>query len=164
MCLRGGAAFSRTPVWKTLGGRRYGETLDFRGLLHSPMNEQGVVFLFATLAVELGFLVESLSTDFPDCEAKRRVGNGWERVRIEFEYESRNFRRHRHDPKACDLIVCWEHNWEKSPIEVLALKLLVMGRASPSALPSPPTEAPRFASAEWGERVPSSAKRAAFAR
>jgi hypothetical protein len=114
-----------TPVWKTHGGRRYGETLNFRGLLHAPVNEQGVVFLFATLAADLGYLIDSLGSEFPDCEAKRRVGKAWEKVRIEFEYESRNFQVHAHDPEECDLIVCWDHNWPECPIEVLELKTLV---------------------------------------
>jgi hypothetical protein len=113
-----------TPVWPKRGGRRYGETLNFRGLLHAPVNEQGVVFLFATLASDLGYLIDSLGSEFPDCEAKRRVGKGWERVRIEFEFESRNFSVHAHDPEECDLIVCWEHNWPQCPVEVLELKPL----------------------------------------
>lgn len=126
--LPGPARGHRLPRWSAHGGRQYGEALNFRGLLHAPVNEQGVVFLFATLAADLGFLVESLIPGFPDCEAKRRVGPTWERVRIEFEYESRNFRLHRHDPQHCDLIVCWEHNWPECPIEVLELKKLLTGR------------------------------------
>lgn len=76
------------------------------------------------VALELGFIVESVATGFPDCEAKRRVNKPkdlWERVNIEFEYQSRNFRDHGHDPKKCDLIVCWEDNWQDCPIEVLEL-------------------------------------------
>jgi hypothetical protein len=43
-------------------------------------------------------------------------------VKIEFEYESRNFLRHMHDPAKCDIIVCWEHNWPECPLEVIELK------------------------------------------
>jgi hypothetical protein len=46
-------------------------------------------------------------------------------VRIEFEYQSRNFMKHMHDVKGCDVIVCWEHNWPECPIEVIELKSLV---------------------------------------
>jgi hypothetical protein len=46
----------------------------------------------------------------------------WQRVRIEFEYQSRNFRQHGHDPDQCDVIVCWEDNWPECPIEVLELR------------------------------------------
>jgi hypothetical protein len=113
------------PAWTPLGGRQYGDPLNCRGLLHTPVNEHGVLFLFAALAEELGFAVESLTPGFPDIEAKRRVGKTWERVRIELEYQSRNFRDHGHDPTACDLIVCWEHNWPKCPIEVLELKAVL---------------------------------------
>ena len=72
----------------------------------------GVVYLFGTVAAELGFWVTRLQSEFPDCEAMRRVDRDWwQRVRIEFEFESRNFLTHGHDPKQCDIIVCWTNNW-----------------------------------------------------
>lgn len=111
--------------WDASGGRRFGRFLNFRGLQHAPINEQGVVFLFGMVASELGYAVESVATGFPDCEGKRRIKGSsetWERVRIEFEYQSRNFRDHGHDPNECELIVCWEHNWPECPIEVLELR------------------------------------------
>jgi Homing endonuclease associated repeat len=114
--------------WVSSGGRQYGAVLNFRGLQHAPINEQGVVFLFGMVALELGFIVESVATGFPDCEAKRQVsrrGDRWERVRIEFEYQSRNFHDHGHDPAQCDLVVCWEDNWAGCPIEVLELRAAV---------------------------------------
>ena len=51
----------------------YGAPIDFRGLRHAPLNEQGVVYLFALVARDLGFTVEDIGTSFPDCEAKRRI-------------------------------------------------------------------------------------------
>jgi hypothetical protein len=74
---------------------------------------------------ELGYVVEIVKSGFPDCEAKRQVRGKtgmWQRVRIEFEYKSRNFRSHGHDPDQCDVIVCWEDNWEDCPLEVVELK------------------------------------------
>lgn len=103
----------------------YGEPLEFRGLRYAPVNEQGVVYLFGMVSRELGFLIESVRTDFPDCEGKRCLnseGTKWEHVKIEFELKSSNFLEHGHDPDNCDLIVCWSHDWEDSPIEVLELK------------------------------------------
>jgi len=110
--------------WPKTGGRVYGQVLNFRGLQHAPVNEQGVVFLFGMVALELGLIVESVATGFPDCEARRRVSKArdlWERVSIEFEFQSRNFREHGHDPDLCDLIVCWEDNRPDCPGEVLEL-------------------------------------------
>ena len=83
--------------------------MHFRGLTHAPINEQGVVFLFGIVSHELGFVVESVQASYPDCEAKRcvdRDNQRWQRVRIEFEFASRNFRDRGHDPTGCDLIVC----------------------------------------------------------
>jgi hypothetical protein len=104
----------------------YGPPLRASALNCAPTNEMGVVFLFGTLAWSLGFSVTHLQSAFPDCEALRQVEYGkWQRIRIEFEYESRNFLLHMHDPKGCDLIVCWSHNWPECPVEVLELKSLV---------------------------------------
>jgi len=106
----------------------YGEPLDFRGLRYAPVNEQGVVYLFGMISREMGFLIESIRTDFPDCEGKRALdaaGTKWQHVRIEFEYRSRNFAEHGHDPDGCDLIVCWIHDWPECPVEVLELKINV---------------------------------------
>jgi hypothetical protein len=75
------------------------------------------------MAQQLGFVVHRLQTEFPDCEAMRRVGDErCQLVRIEFEFESRNFLKHMHEASGCDLIVCWRHNWPECPLEVLELK------------------------------------------
>jgi hypothetical protein len=106
----------------------YGDPIDFRGLRHEPVNEQGVVFLFGMVARELGYLVEAIQAGYPDCEAKRQIARGqWQPVRIEFEYLSRNFVDHAHDPEQCDVIVCWINNWADCPndIEVLALSEII---------------------------------------
>lgn len=106
----------------------YGDPIDFRGLRHEPVNEQGVVFLFGMVARELGYLVEAIQNGFPDCEAKRQVSRGqWQTVQIEFEYASRNFDEHGHDPEKCDVIVCWIDNWPECPecLEVLALSEVI---------------------------------------
>jgi hypothetical protein len=102
--------------------RRFGELLRFRTLEYAPTDESGVIYLFGILSADLGFVVDGLSKTFPDAEGKRRIGREWRRVRIEFELESRSFRVHGHDPEACDLIVCWEHNWPECPVEVLELR------------------------------------------
>jgi hypothetical protein len=117
------AAGSRRAHHSKLDGRpTYGNPIDFRGLRHEPVNEQGVVFLFGMVAKELGYMVEAVQVGYPDCEAKRQIGPGkWQRVRIEFEFESNRFN---HDPGGCDLIVCWRHNWPDCPpnIEVVELR------------------------------------------
>jgi hypothetical protein len=106
----------------------YGEPLDFPTLRHEPVNEQGVVLLFGMVAKHLGYVVESVQAGFPDCEAKRQIApRRWQRVSLEFEFESRNFRDHGHPLTGCDVIVCWHHNWEDCPahIEVLELSGLI---------------------------------------
>ena len=104
----------------------YGPLLRQGPLTHGPVNEAGVMCLFSAMAEALGFVIMRVQTEFPDCEAMRRVGEDrWQWVRIEFEYESRNFLKHQHDRNGCDLIVCWKHNWPECPLEVLELSEVV---------------------------------------
>lgn len=104
----------------------YGALIGAWGHVYGPTNEGGVIALFGAMAASLGFLILKIQTEFPDCEAVRVAGKDRNRpVKIEFEYESRNFLRHMHDPTKCDIIVCWEHNWPECPLEVIELKSAV---------------------------------------
>jgi hypothetical protein len=103
----------------------YGALMHLPEMVHEPLNEQGVIFLFGARARQLGFVVLRFQTGFPDCEALREAVRGQlQRVRIEFEFESRNFPRHGHDIHGCDMIVCWVHNWKECPehLEVVELR------------------------------------------
>ena len=100
----------------------YGAPLPWPELAHEPVNELGVVFVFGMMARKLGFVVHRLQAGFPDCIAMREVAPGlWQRVRIEFEFESRNFLKHKHRKDKCDVIVCWKHNWKDCPLDVVEL-------------------------------------------
>ena len=105
-----------------------GAPTGFPAFPYEPVNEMGVMVLFSMLAPRLGFVIESVQSWFPDCEAKIEVEPGrWQHFRIEFEYESRGFKLHGHDPQKCDLIVCWRHNWKNCPpnLQVLELSKIV---------------------------------------
>ncbi|MFC2164010.1 hypothetical protein ACFLT2_03310 [Acidobacteriota bacterium] len=99
-----------------------GDLINFRGLVYSPLNENGVIFLFGKVIEDLNMYIEEIKPGFPDCLGRRFTGRGWELVSIEFEYKSSNFKDHKHDPSKCDLIVCWEHDWPECPLEVIELK------------------------------------------
>lgn len=113
------------------GAPKFGEPLEpsFRSLAYAPTSEQGVVYVFGMVSHDMGFRVEGVGREYPDCRAKRKVkfpGNKerWQDVRIEFEYRSGDFD---HPPEQADLIVCWEDDFEKrhgrkAPLEVLELK------------------------------------------
>lgn len=108
--------------------RVYGDPLNFKSLSRKPVNEHGVIYLFGVLHKSFDLQVESIQSGFPDCIARRRVAEGrWEEVRIEFEYESKSFCAHGHDPDGADIIVCWKHNWSSCPdrIEVIELSSLL---------------------------------------
>jgi hypothetical protein len=100
----------------------YGNPSPLPELLHEPVNEATVIFAFGIVARRLGFAVRRIQNAFPDCEAMREVArNQWQPVWIEFEFESRNFLLHKHNPDRCDVIVCWVHNWPECPVEVVEL-------------------------------------------
>jgi Homing endonuclease associated repeat len=105
------------------GQPMYGTPLMHEVMCYAPTNEMGVMVLFGAEAKRLGFKILRLQAGCPDCEAMVEVAPGrWQRIRIEFEYESRNFLAHMHSPDGCDLIVCWEHNWQNCPVPVLCLR------------------------------------------
>jgi hypothetical protein len=96
-------------------------------LTYAPTDESGVIFLFGTQAERLGFAVQRIQRGFPDCEALREISpNQCQKVRIEFELESRNFLQHLHPIEGCDLIICWKHNWPQCPLEVLELQKVIV--------------------------------------
>jgi len=93
---------------------------DSAPLEYAPNNEQGVIFLFSQVArKKYGLRIERIQAGYPDCIAIRQG----KRIRIEFEYRSRNFVQHKHDPKKCDWIVCWIHDWPAAPKHLRVIEL-----------------------------------------
>lgn len=101
-----------------------GERIDLPILNYAPLNEMGVILLFGYYLSDLGFShLEEIRAGFPDAIGMQRVdAKRYQRVRIEFEFLSRNFVTHGHAVDECDVIVCWEHNWKECPIQVIELK------------------------------------------
>jgi len=99
-----------------------GDPINFEGLIYGPLNENGVIFLFSKIHDKLGINIEAIQPGFPDAKGRRKIGKGWEDIWIEFEFKSSQFKVHGHDPKECDAIICWEHDWKDCPIEVIELK------------------------------------------
>lgn len=100
-----------------------GRQIEVRGMAYAPTTELGVVFLFGRLAPQLGFCVETVRPQFPDCIATRHG----RRLRVEFELWASHFAVHRHVPHHADVVVCWENDWESRPkkyrhLEVISLK------------------------------------------
>lgn len=87
-----------------------------------PENEQGVVFLFAEYARHHRLRVRKIRATYPDAEVIRRDATGEKPIRVEFEFRASNFLRHRHNPKDCDWIVCWENDLATKPVKnIIAL-------------------------------------------
>jgi hypothetical protein len=87
-----------------------------------PATEREVVYLFKAVAGPFYSLSQiDIQNRFPDCLARK----GKKLIRIEFEFESKNFRIHGHDPSQCDWIVCWRDTWgEEAPdhLEIVELR------------------------------------------
>jgi hypothetical protein len=99
-----------------------GELINFRGMLYAPLNENGVFLLFGKVAEDLNMYVEEIRPEAPDAIVRRFMGKGWERLRVEFEYRSSEYRQQGEDGDLCDAIVCWEHDWADCPVEVIELR------------------------------------------
>ena len=104
--------------------RVFGDKISFKSLSCAPVNELGVVYLFGVLYDTFDLKIESIQAGFPGCIARRKIKqNRWEEVRIEFEFESKSFEAHGHDPNRADMIVCWKHNWKDCPVHMEVIEL-----------------------------------------
>lgn len=104
---------------------KVGPTINFRGLVYAPTNEQGVIFLFSKVSKDLNIEIEEIRTGFPDAIGRVQTSKGYYvRRTIEFEYLSSHYD---HLPAKCDMIICWKHDWAECPpeIEVIALEGVV---------------------------------------
>jgi|WetSurMetagenome_2_1015567.scaffolds.fasta_scaffold135745_2 hypothetical protein len=99
------------------------EVLENGPMHYAPQNEQGVVFLFAHHAKKLRMRVDEIRQGFPDCIAYEKTSRGERPVRIEFELYSSSFKSHKHPSRACDCIVCWEHDWPDCPKSLRIIEL-----------------------------------------
>ena len=107
-----------------------GERINLPILNYAPLNEKGILLLFGHYMKKLGIShVEEIRTDFPDAIAIRSAGNGrYQRVRIGFEFNSSSFLGKGHNTNECDLIVCWNHDWNDCPIEVIELSKVLFDK------------------------------------
>lgn len=88
--------------------------------MFQPENEQGVIVHFAMRAMAFGWEIVNIRTAYPDATLHYHTpGGNVELWAAEFEYKSSNFLYHGHDPRICDLIICWENDWEDCPLPVL---------------------------------------------
>lgn len=103
-----------------------GETINFRGLIFAPINEQGVVFLFSKVSKDLGIELEEIKQGFPDAIGRVKTPRGFAKRTIEFEFQSSNYD---HLPLKADILVCWEHDWNQCPedIQVIELREVIKG-------------------------------------
>jgi hypothetical protein len=105
--------------------RHVGGAIDFRGLKFAPVDAKGVAYLFGMIGAELGFVLEAFRTVPPDVEGKRCIDTTndlWKKVKIDFVYKSSDFNSPGHNEMETDIIICWLHDWEDCPVEVLELR------------------------------------------
>ena len=98
-----------------------------------PINEQGTIVLFPELAPELGYTFKEIGTHCPDAILEK----DGTLIRVEFEFRSKAFHAHKHNPDDVDLIICWEDNWPNAPLPVLALeKYVTLARRTEEVKPA----------------------------
>lgn len=91
-------------------------------LLFEPIDEMGLMYLFARHHKAIGFpYIIKIRSKFPDVIA---IDDSGERVNVELEYKSSNFKMHGHNPSDCEYCVCWEHDWKDAPpkLRIISLK------------------------------------------
>jgi hypothetical protein len=100
-----------------------GEPLDFEGLTNAPMEENGVIFLFGKLHERMGIRIKAIRKGFPDAAGEVWIKDRLYPRTLEFEFRSSDFKRHKHAPDKCDIIVCWEHDWRDCPKNIFVIEL-----------------------------------------
>ncbi|MCX5784406.1 MAG: hypothetical protein NTX59_01825 [Elusimicrobia bacterium] len=97
---------------------------NYEGLPRSPASEQEVIVLFSKISPLLRMKIDAVGTRFPDAYIRTKKNRKWVTQRCEFEKSSYDFVVHGHDPKGCDMIICWKDNWKNKPkhIEIVELR------------------------------------------
>ena len=79
--------------------------------IDEPSNEMQVREWFVAHMAESTYDLVASQEAFPDYILADDTGKLY---RVEVEYKSSNFIRHRHDPEKCDFILCWVHDTQLS--------------------------------------------------
>lgn len=77
----------------------------------------GTIVIFVQECARFGFEILKIQPDYPDAIIRK---NGVE-YRAEFEFDAKNFLAHQHDPRDCDIIICWKNNLKNFILPVIVL-------------------------------------------
>jgi len=88
-----------------------------------PTNEAETIRLFTLAGDLLGWRIVHLQERFPDAIIENSRG---QRLTAEFEYCARNFQQHGHNPRGCDLVICWCNLWPDATVPVWALEDMIL--------------------------------------
>lgn len=83
-----------------------------------PKNELGVIVLFAQSCRSRGLEIVSIQAQFPDAQISDAEGHEYA---AEFELFASHFYSHKHDPRHCDVIICWKNNTDSCALPVIEL-------------------------------------------
>ena len=89
----------------------------------APVNEMGVMLLFAEWAQKNRVRIQSIESPHPDCVALVKAGGKNATRRIAMEFRSSDFRKRRRNRNSFDWIVCWEHDWAACPERITVIEL-----------------------------------------
>ncbi|MCP4632456.1 MAG: hypothetical protein GY855_05980 [candidate division Zixibacteria bacterium] len=103
-----------------------GPVINARRMVYGPVEKYGVMFLFARLLDELGFIIEEIVPVGPRVVARREVKEGLERLEAAFAFNSSEARGDGYLDN-CEILVCWQDDWGDCPCEVLELRSQVLG-------------------------------------
>lgn len=82
-------------------------------------NELGVIVAFSQACKANGWNINHIQIEFPDAIIQDENGDTY---RAEFEFCASSFKAHRHDLLGCDVIICWENDWDECPLTIWSMK------------------------------------------
>jgi len=98
-----------------------GQVINTRCMVYAPVEKIGIMFLFARLLDDLGFIIEEIVPKGPRVIARREIKEGLEKVEVAFAFNSSEARGEGYLDN-CDLLVCWQDDWGDCPCKSLELR------------------------------------------
>lgn len=108
-----------------------GPVINTRGMVYAPAEKYGVMFLFARLLDEMGFVIEEIVPNMPRVVARRQIKEGLEKTELAFAFNSSEARGEGY-LNGSDILICWQDDWGDCPCEVIELRSRLMKTVSPA--------------------------------
>lgn len=105
-----------------MGKSIVGDPIQWPGLVYSPINTAGLLFVLGTVANDLGLLLEEFSGNCKTAICRRKTELGWERLTAALVVHSSEYDD---EPDAVDILICWIDDAPVAGLSTLTVSQIV---------------------------------------